>query len=149
MEMTLENKEKFFVQYWGQKIYNEEGHWNGEPVNANSMAILNGIYTEIQQPYILLKSLSLITDEDAIEIAMLGYGKEVPYYTLAGHAEQGKEILNIYSNKSTKKRYSHWSNLYMALPEITDYLRSKGYALPYMGLSVENQIEYGWVKLIE
>lgn len=32
--------------------------------------------------------------------------------------------------------------------EIT-YLRSKGYALPWMGLSVEQQIEYGWIKLIE
>jgi hypothetical protein len=30
---------------------------------------------------------------------------------------------------------------------ITDYLRSKGYALPFMGLSVEQQISYGWVKL--
>jgi len=30
-----------------------------------------------------------------------------------------------------------------------DYLRSKSYALPYMGLSVEEQVERGWVRLIE
>jgi len=30
---------------------------------------------------------------------------------------------------------------------VTDFLRSKGYALPFHGLSVENLIEYGWVKL--
>jgi hypothetical protein len=28
------------------------------------------------------------------------------------------------------------------------YLVSKGYALPYMGLSVEQLIEYGWIKLL-
>jgi hypothetical protein len=26
-----------------------------------------------------------------------------------------------------------------------DYLRSKGYALPFMGLSIEKQIEYNWI----
>lgn len=31
----------------------------------------------------------------------------------------------------------------------TDYLRSRGYALRYMDLSVQDLINYGWVKLIE
>jgi hypothetical protein len=30
-----------------------------------------------------------------------------------------------------------------------DYLRSKGYALPWMGLSVDEMVEAGWIKLIE
>ena len=30
-----------------------------------------------------------------------------------------------------------------------DYLRSKGYAVPYMDLSVEDLVEYGWIKLKE
>lgn len=29
-----------------------------------------------------------------------------------------------------------------------DYLRSKGYALPYLGLSVEDLINAGWIKII-
>jgi DNA polymerase III gamma/tau subunit len=33
--------------------------------------------------------------------------------------------------------------------QIVDYLRSKGYALPWMGLSVETLQEYGWIKLAE
>ena len=28
-----------------------------------------------------------------------------------------------------------------------DYLRSKGYALPWLGLSVEEMIEAGWIKI--
>lgn len=30
-----------------------------------------------------------------------------------------------------------------------DYLRSRGYALPWMGLSVDEMVEAGWIKLIE
>ena len=30
---------------------------------------------------------------------------------------------------------------------VYDFLRSKGYALPWMGLSVEKLVEYGWVVL--
>ena len=30
----------------------------------------------------------------------------------------------------------------------SDYLRSKGYALPWMGLSVEEMVDAGWIKLI-
>lgn len=33
--------------------------------------------------------------------------------------------------------------------QVIDYLRSKGYVLPWMGLSVEKLVEYGWVKLKE
>ncbi|MGD1319184.1 hypothetical protein [Chryseobacterium sp. 2R14A] len=31
--------------------------------------------------------------------------------------------------------------------EIVDYLRSKGYALPFRGLSVEKMVTYGWIRL--
>ena len=34
-------------------------------------------------------------------------------------------------------------NFSRGCPEAYDYLRSKGYALPWMGLSVEKLIEYG------
>jgi len=30
-----------------------------------------------------------------------------------------------------------------------EYLRSKGYALSWMGLSVEKQVAYNWVKLVD
>jgi len=29
-----------------------------------------------------------------------------------------------------------------------DFLRSKGYALPYMGINIEKLLEYGWIKLV-
>lgn len=44
--------------------------------------------------------------------------------------------------KANEEEYEEYLALHSA-----DYLRSKGYALPYMGLSVETMIEYGWIKL--
>lgn len=31
--------------------------------------------------------------------------------------------------------------------QVVDFLRSKGYVLPWMGLSVEQLVEFGWIKL--
>lgn len=119
LENTLENKAKFFALYWGQNIYNEQGHWNGEPVNANSMAILN-----VQMPFLLLTPLSSITDEDA------------------NHLD-----LNNYSSLNEDGVCLPFTEFRLFNTDEVDYLRSKGYALPYMGLSVEKLIEYGWIKL--
>lgn len=59
-ENTLENKVKFFAQYWGQKCgKNKYGN-----LSVNKSNILNITHLE-------LKPLSHITDEDAIN---LGYG---------------------------------------------------------------------------
>lgn len=79
--------------------------------------------TFIVKPYLikthlLLKPLSSITDEDAEEAGI--------------------------SNKRLKQ---HILFPHIMTPLMSEILKSKGYALPYMGLSVEKLIEYGWVKL--
>lgn len=49
---------------------------------------------------------------------------------------------NYYKGSYCKRtQKTHW------IVEQNDYLRSKGYALPWMGISVEEQISKGWVKL--
>lgn len=35
------------------------------------------------------------------------------------------------------------------VPHLLDYLRSKGFALPFMGISVEEMVQAGWIKLKE
>lgn len=32
------------------------------------------------------------------------------------------------------------------MSKIMDYLRREGYAVPYMGISVDEQIDYGWIE---
>jgi len=121
MENTLENKQRFFAQYVGQEVYvwhtNEKDTVNDKTLFYNAV---NGILE--------LTPLSMISDEDAIEVAKLD-SEDIRFNT----PEFGKEIALL----------SDWKLKYF----IVDYLRSKGYALPFMGLSVEQQIEYGWVKL--
>ena len=39
--------------------------------------------------------------------------------------------------------------LSVKMANTVDYLRSKGYALPWMDLSVEDLVKYGWIKLKE
>lgn len=44
----------------------------------------------------------------------------------------------------------HWNAAeVIGLYQIPDFLRSKGYAVPFMGISVDTLIEWGWVKLKE
>lgn len=70
--------------------------------------------------YLLLKPLSKISDED---LKVLGFG-------------------NIHAFKVLYNKEK------LILSEV-DFLRSKGYAVPYMDLSVKDLIEYGWIKINE
>lgn len=69
--------------------------------------------------YLELKPLSDISDEDAEEC---GY-------------DNAKYMLS--------------DNYLINSPRVFDYLRSKGYLLPWMGLSCEELIEAGWAKYKE
>ena len=108
-ENTLENKRKFFAQYWGQKILLHV-------IDVDDILLLlnNEIDNDIKNWLLYLKPVSQISDEDAIN---LGYG--------------------------------YASHLKSNLDRNIDQLRNLGYVLPWMDLSVEDLVEYGWVKLKE
>lgn len=151
---TLENKAKFFAQYWGQSVgINQLKHLGGiATVTIDSFHISRVDCLE-------LTSLSQITDEDAIEVAMIvtpvifeRSGKV--FITRDSEEVQVRQKLNVYLTViefiegaiyaySEDESYTHNPNMVYAI----DFLRSKGYALPWMGVSVEQQVEYGWIKL--
>ena len=115
-ENTLENKRKFFAQYWGQKILLHV-------IDVDDILLLlnNEIDNDVKNWLLYLIPISQISDEDAVA---LGYTDSKSAITK--HLKMiGKETSDA------------------------DYLRSKSYALPWMDLSVEDLIEYGWVKLKE
>lgn len=140
MENTLENKAKFFAQYWGQEIMksNNDG-WEIKKVDHNSIYPL---YEE-DEDFLILKPLSSITDEDAIEVGNLLF----PFISgkiIRVEINSVDELtLNIKAHRKTG-----YNEDYKAINvPCADYLRSKGYCLPWMGLSCEALIEYGWVKI--
>lgn len=108
-----------FSQYYGQNIYLGDTMINSELFEAMEAAI--------SVKHIELKPLSCISNDDAVMVEFMG-------------ANNFKRCLESYGDE--------FENLILKHHQI-DYLRSKGYALPYMGISVEKQIEYGWIKLVE
>lgn len=170
MKNTLENKAKFFAQYWGQEVY---GWHDGNTTNFQSLNIT-------EDEFLILKPLSSISDEDAIKVAELAHQlkggfkfvrkrdnhdiflekqthSSIFYGVRIGLFYHGDISAWVRFEKTKDDKASqHDVNIgkinvsdqrpipYIA---IVDYLRSKGYALPWNGITVEEQIELGWIKL--
>jgi hypothetical protein len=134
MEKTVENKFKLFAQYWGQEVLKYENsendkYWNKQIYQVDSHNIT------CKHLQLSLRPLSSITDDEAIEVCKISYLATIgvlPIENNEQHIKTGKWLV---------------SDTKLIPLNATDYLRSKGFALPYMGLSVEKQIEYGWIKL--
>lgn len=128
MENTLKNKAQFFALYYRQDVYCNK--------NLKNCTLVYDclIYPE-KTEYLELTSLSQITDKDALWL-----GKNVNQY-----CDSYQDDLKYCKDLTERmQRNNHLIN-----SEQADYLRSKGYALPWMDLSIEDLIEYGWIKLKE
>lgn len=170
MENTLKNKAKFFAQYWWQEVLRYHNAGVPTTVDENILVLER---QNLKHAWLELKSLSSISDEDAIAVASIILGKEVTPLDLIRWDWQYRVIVNReksiqdenteiemfvsitydtseikftwdYNNsKGSGQQDRHCPNAVSAY----DYLRSKSYALPWMGLSVEKQEEYGWIKI--
>ena len=139
MENTVENKSRFFAQYWGQKIL-IRNHKSEQYDDMITCSLTNWSGWE-NSMLLELKPLSAISDEDKKEIAkLLGYtGNNIK----VEYEENGYRGFMLTAFNGSKKFI-----LLNELPIIVgDYLRSKEYALPFHDLTVQQQIEYGWIKL--
>jgi len=131
MENTIENKGKFFAQYFGQKVL--------MPFEAHVGVFQSDLNYTVN--FLELKSLSSITDEDAIEVA-----KMHRYHTDNGdsiYAKVGKEMVwRTFGLNGLPTREG------FCLPfETADFLRSRGYLLPFMDLSVDDILSYKWAVI--
>jgi len=131
MENTIENQIRFMGLYLGTITVRHKLWETRKTEQLNSLRLQECYYLE-------LKPLSSITDEDAIEVA--------------NNLE--KSAFNVKSDGNLIQLDYYWGDeIQSAEVHIiydrfaSDYLRSKGYALPYLDLSVEQQIEYNWIKL--
>jgi hypothetical protein len=124
MENTQQNKEKFIAQYWGQKVLNRKRDGVYTLVTAKL-----SVYEILESDHLLLRDLSSITDEELLDI----------YYI------ERVEISTSDEQKIIIAKYWIMHSLFSYA--ITDYLRSKGFLVPFMDLSVEEIIEYGWAKI--
>jgi hypothetical protein len=127
MKNTLENKSKFFAQYFTEdKIIYRKGFVNrpnNSPNNVDAFDLLE------------LKSILKVSNKDAIEVSKI-WGSSISSKII------GKSIISrlISPTYQTETKFRN-------ILGVVDYLRSEGYALHWNGITIEQQIEYGWIKL--
>lgn len=135
-ELTNENKEKFFAKYWKQGLINVRIDDGEDKVGYD---LTDWVWKSFPQDcYLSLKPLSSISDEDAIEVGnilTLSYDDKVISI----------EVRDWISDQFGIGKINHkWDCM-----RVQDFLRSRGYALSWMGLSTEEMVAAGWIKLTE
>jgi hypothetical protein len=119
-------RSRFFAQYWGTKSLD---------IGGGGLVELGSGGWNLKHPdfFLKLKSLSKLSDKDAIEVSKI-WGSKV----------ESKILGNIISIRIETKAESEVRNSI----GVIDFLRSKKYALPFMQYSVEDLISFGWVQLL-
>lgn len=136
LENTAEDKAKFFAQHYRQKVMRTD---QTSLILCDPVAIGHGDW------YLELTPLSQITKEDAIDVfdLLFSYSETHKNKPKDFKIEFGKDWASIIFNDA----YGHFFP--KDYVQMIDFLRSKGYALPWMGISVETLTEWGWIKLKE
>lgn len=143
MEISNETKAKIFAQYFGAKcehlVFTIERVWEdrGEFNMDCDLIELCMDDTEAYKTTLLLKPLSSITDEDAIEVA-----KIIKCKWCGSNVSEIKPHLSYLLNENASIKGSIIFHLFQ-------YLQSKGYALPYLNYSVEDLVKAGIYKLTQ
>jgi hypothetical protein len=117
---------RFFAQYWGQKVMYVGGVGLVE-VGARGWNLKHPDF------FLELKPLSKITKNDLEKIGFRNIGD--------------KKVSFVFDNYNYNWTSSCGNYGTLLLKDI-DYLRSKGYALPFMKYSVDELVELGWVRLV-
>ena len=131
IENTLENKEKFFAHYWGQNVLSDISNLGNKEIYPVDISNMYGI----DRSHLELKPLSQISDKD-LEKCLSILGQQINLNDFRESFIEGLSNRDFYAQFYPVRAI-----------EIGDYLRSKSYALPYMNLSVEDLINYSWIKL--
>lgn len=152
-EINNENKAKFFAQYWGQDILCSDMYGDGGTIYS---ATMKG--SSIKNEWIELKSLSDVCDEDAYGIGMLVNCWSKTERRMAFFKDDEMRETHIMAGKAFADcigkdfgwGMSHpFANNSTDILHAYDFLRSRGYLVPWMGLSCEEIIEAGWAKYPE
>lgn len=163
-ENTPGNKAAFFAHYYGQSVMLSQYSTiiNNSPLDPAWAIRASTLekWPTVDNSILLLKPLSQITDEDAIKFIKMvspytgrieikerivgGIVFDCPYV--------GEQLLFRFKNLAIhKKNTGEEFNQYYTYSPILhlrgiDFLRSKGYLLPWRDLSVDDIISYGWAK---
>ncbi len=140
---TNDIKSRFFAQYFGQKILSFVGSQVDYKVYPHSLAKnenWSNRTQNIENQFIVLKSLSKITNEDAEKLQYT----LVNVIGLDGLIKQN----SIDLVKEVVSNYEKVDCLFMLPSSFADLARELGYAIDWNNYKVSEQIKLGWIKLI-
>jgi hypothetical protein len=169
-EINNENKSKFFALYWGQSIGFVKNDMNGWEVgkcnfiDSIELKPLSSISDEdaievakichqMDNGWEIVKRNN--TEFGSVHLHRKGNVNDI-YHTsitfhyaevIANHHFLKTEDDDAVSFKVNIGKINQTEKKPVPYIAIVDYLRSKGYALPWMGLSVEEMVQAGWIKL--
>lgn len=125
-------RSRFFAQYWGVKCLYVGG------VGLVKVGT-GGWYLEHPDLFLELKPISSLSDEESIEYFDVLWGGSHKDHTKEFKISVGKD----WSSSLTIERFGLMpSNVINGV----DYLRSKGYAIPFMGYSINDLVSLGWFR---
>lgn len=135
MSEKLNLKTLFFAQYWGQKVAKYP-----KSVSVLKWPVDDAISCGVENRHLELIPLSKISDNHAIEYFDILWHESHKSKSKEFKIEYGKE----WANNLLSERFGLIpSNILNGI----DYLRSKGYALPFMQYSVADLVNLGWIEL--
>ena len=135
MENTTENKLKFFAQYFWQRVLKN--------VKSPQVTILNGHFFYYSVPYIEnyhleLRSIDSITNDECVELFDLKYPQYKDWEIKSKLGTIEHHVLH-----SLKSSMNYQNESYFLI----DFLRSKGFLVPFMNLTTDQILEFGWAKI--
>lgn len=154
----LSVKSRFFAQYWDQDIIEVKRiEWNGKTRIVDSITMESDAFKDFT---LKLKEIRNISNEDAIKVAQLMTRFKWNLDLETKVIQEENQIRIYYDAKSSG--FKHATTIYddffgrnyvgeLIQPlsgEVFDYLRSEGYAVPFMEYSVDDLVLFGWVQLV-
>jgi len=171
-ELNTALKARFFAQYWGQKVIVTRSNFYpiklGEELFVDDTTMGNYLVNPKLRLALLLRPITSITDEEAIEVAKAATNlmtdwnssPNKKYFTVNRDGKyKGIGISEKYSVRSVYidpvdgeiTVYEDESELSATCTLIWGYqlMLSYGICLPFMGYSIEELVNAGWVRLVE
>lgn len=133
-ELNYSLRLRFFGQYLNSCDCGDHGEDFRAPWDSRSMSSL--LEAEQEQAFLYLRSIDQITEEESIDVSRINWPDPNDPY----HSNSKMATLMIESRLFV-------CNDWALSSRTVDYLRSIGVAIPFMGHSVEELVEAGWIKL--
>jgi len=142
MENTKENKEKFFALYLGQKVLDD---------GIRGIVTLDKTWNWKHEDFKLkLKPISKINEIDLLQVLKASDTKFMDEEYGAIIKVENIEMDDYFDLSvrviCEKKSYTLRTKIFHEATKV-DVLRSIGYATPFLGLSIQDLISFGWVVL--